>query len=118
MRLLRLNADSAGGYGESFEKTSLCVPLCLCELCGFVRGHASSCRRTVENATGARRCHFAVFKDHLAVDEDDGDAFGIAVRLFEGCCVAHTSRVEHRDVGLEALAQHPAIGETKPLRRQ
>ena len=46
-----------------------------------------------------------------AVDNDMRDATRIAARLLEGGDVGDRARIEDRDVGLGALAQHAAVGE-------
>src|SRR5947209_181185 len=48
----------------------------------------SLCRRPVERAPGTRGGHLAVLERHLAVDDHDGDALGVLVRLLEGRAIA------------------------------
>src|SRR3990172_7221129 len=55
--------------------------------------------------------------DDLPVHDHVVDADGELLRLPPRRRGLHRLRVEHDDVGLEAVAQEPAVGEPDPLRR-
>src|SRR5262245_52522640 len=72
----------------------------------------------IENAPRPGLRHGVLLEDDFAVDDDRADAGGVAVRLLERRGIGDASRIEHGEIGLEALFEHAAIGEAETLRRK
>src|SRR5437763_16990809 len=65
--------------------------------------------RPAQHAACERLCALPVINAELSVDNDEGDAFRVLIRIIKRRTVAHGLRVEDSNVRISAFAQQAAI---------